>query len=179
MELDITNPWHPRNTTMILLFVLAVASITLIASAYAEPFPSIAYYEERQQLAREQYIPEPKQYPIFWINPLPEQVECDTWFKVTGHVHYEHGVLFVSAWSPYISTGNDTGLLLTQDYMNANLSYQTDYELQNWIKLPCGIDGEWSLQFSYYPNPDARIPPGVSTVGTVYMSLHDVEVVHP
>jgi len=167
------------------LILLLSLGLTLVTPAFAgmpyesggelpDPFSSKKWYDERQELARHQYIPEPIEHLLpFWINPLPEKIQCNEWVVVTGHIPWKDGVLTLAAWSPY-STDGDTGIV-THGRIDVNMSYNPQYELQNYFYMPCDALGEWSFQFNYYPNPEVRSSHGV-VPSMSYMSLQDSEV---
>lgn len=155
-------------------FIWGYSISAAFGEEYPSPFPSIDFYNERQEMSRQQYIPEPVEHLLpFWINPLPEKIQCNEWVVVTGHIPWKNGVLFMKAWSPYYVDG-DTGFHRFQA-VNVNMSYQTEYELQNYFYIPCDVVGEWSFQFEYYPNPTVRSMHGI-TPNLAYMSLQDSEV---
>jgi hypothetical protein len=175
-----------RNTV---LAILIIGTIVLCGYAinqayayypnprdYPEAFPSFQYYDDKYVKAKAGHmigwIPEP--LPYFWINPLPETIQCDTWVEVTGHIPYDYGVLQMSAISQekYGERNDDRHVL------RANLSYQTQYELQNYINIPCNEDtlGEYLISFGYQPYPTIWNLGFIQSAEPMYQAHFDVDV---
>jgi PDZ domain-containing secreted protein len=168
------------KVTFVLAVVVAIVIIIgLVQESYAEAFPSIAYYEDRNERARVQYTPEPVLLPEFWINPLPRTVTCDTWFKVTGHAHDKGGILGMMAIS-------ETQYNTTAHIISSNLSYSTQYELQNYINIPCSDNlfkntnmELYNVYFHWNPHPYVHPNIGLAAHGTTWQTGHTVEVILP
>lgn len=113
-----------------------------------------------------QVEPEPIEYPIFWINDLPEQVKCGTLIPITGHVPYEGGLLmsYVYSW-----TLDKNGIKWLDYRQVANHSYQTEYELQNYLIIPCrDVYGIYDVSFVYTAEPEIHR----------YIGLHSLTITH-
>lgn len=143
---------------------------------YPEAFPSFQYYDNKQAITRASgmigYIPEP--LPLFWINNLPRTVSCDSWVEVSGHVPYNEGVLFskIFKWL-YTDEGDRYG----RQVAYSNLSYQTQYELQNYVYVPCTGEGLYDFQFHYYHTPTIKYGTDLGSGTSLgYVYHFDVEV---
>jgi len=130
--------------------VITETRVEAVVDHYANAFPSIKFYDDRQEKSRNQFLPEPIPYMKMWIDRLPREATCGTWLEVTGYVPYAGGVLISKVFKWY---ENDDGQRYSKQVQYTNLSYQTDYSLQNYVYVPCLGEGLYDFQFHYYSNP--------------------------
>ena len=148
------------SLTILVVFSYSLAYGYSLGEELPNPNPSIAYYDERQALSKlywaDRVIPE---YQEFWIDNPPREVYCDAWTPVTGHIHDKGGQLKVTGVNHFSTHGVETKFITPDDIFHANLSYQTDFELQNYFKVPCTKNmGEWKIAFTYVPKENGMRP---------------------